>query len=84
MIDNGETDEKIIALPFNDPTYSIYHDISELPEHIFKEISHFFQVYKFLENKETAVKEILGRKDAEAIIEKCMKSYNERFANRNG
>ena len=84
MIDNGETDEKIIALPFNDPTYSIYNDISELPEHIFKEISHFFQVYKFLENKETAVKEILGRKEAEAIIEKCMKSYNERFANRNG
>ena len=84
MIDNGKTDEKIIALPFNDPTYSIYNDISELPEHIFKEISHFFQVYKFLENKETAVKEILGRKEAEAIIEKCMKSYNERFANRNG
>lgn len=79
MIDNGKIDEKIIALPFNDPTYSVYKDLSELPEHIFKEISHFFEVYKFLENKETAVNEILGRKEAEKIIEKCLKSYDDKF-----
>ena len=79
MIDNGAVDEKIIALPFNDPTYSVSKDLSELPEHIFKEISHFFEVYKFLENKETAVNEILGRKEAEKIIEKCLKSYDDKF-----
>lgn len=79
MIDGGQVDEKIIALPFKDPTYSIYNDISELPDHIFKEISHFFEVYKFLEDKETAVKEVLGRDEAEKIIEKCMKRYDEKF-----
>lgn len=84
MIDNGKIDEKIIALPFSDPTYSVYHDLSELPDHIFKEISHFFEVYKFLENKETAVKEVLGRSEAEKIIEKCLYSYNERFGKNNG
>lgn len=79
MIDSGQVDEKIVALPFRDPNYSLYQDIGELPEHIFKEISHFFEVYKFLENKETAVREILGRKDAEEIIEKSMISYNRTF-----
>ena len=45
----------------------------------FKEISHFFEVYKFLEEKETAVNEILGRKAAEEIIEKCLVNYQKRF-----
>ncbi|MBQ3022522.1 MAG: inorganic diphosphatase [Clostridia bacterium] len=79
MIDDGAVDEKIIAVPLNDPTNSSYHDISQLPEHISREISHFFEVYKTLENKETAVLEVLGRKDAEEIIEKCIASYNEKI-----
>lgn len=82
MIDGGQVDEKIIALPFKDPTYSIYHDITDLPEHIFKEISHFFEVYKFLEDKETAVKEVMGREEAEKIIENCMRAYEEKFENK--
>ena len=46
MIDNGRYDEKIIAIPFNDPTYNSYTDISQIPSHIFEEMSHFFRVYK--------------------------------------
>lgn len=38
MMDNGRFDEKIIAIPFNDPTYNSYNDISELPPHVFNEI----------------------------------------------
>ena len=79
MIDDGKVDEKIIAVPFNDPTNSSYQDISQLPEHISREISHFFEVYKTLENKQTAVLEVLGREDAEAIIEKCIDSYKEKI-----
>ena len=48
MIDSGRNDEKIIAIPYSDPTYNSYHDISELPRHIFDEMSHFFRVYKAL------------------------------------
>ena len=51
MIDNGANDEKIIAIPFDDPTYNNYKDISELPKHLFDEMAHFFTVYKALENK---------------------------------
>ena len=79
MIDDGKVDEKIIAVPFNDPTNSTYHDISELPEHISREISHFFEVYKMLENKQTAVLEVLGREGAEEIIEKCIAAYKEKI-----
>ena len=79
MIDEDENDEKIIAVPLNDPAYSCYNDISELPTHIFEEISHFFEVYKQLEDKQTAVEKIVGRKEAEEIIQKCMKNYEEKF-----
>ncbi len=57
MLDNGKNDEKIIAVPFNDPNYNCYHDISELPGHVVDEMEHFFTVYKALENKTTAVNE---------------------------
>ena len=82
MIDGGEVDEKIIALPFKDPTYSGYKDLRDLPEHIFKEITHFFEVYKILEDKETAVKEVLGRAEAEEIIESCLAEYEKKFGNK--
>ena len=55
MQDGGDMDYKVIAIPFNDPTWNIYSDISELPPHIMDEFSHFFRVYKQLEGKETAV-----------------------------
>ena len=79
MIDNGSNDEKIIAIPFNDPTYNNYHDIDDLPAHIFDEMMHFFKVYKHLENKQTAVKEIKGREEALKIIQAAMNNYNKKF-----
>lgn len=79
MLDGGRNDEKIIAIPFNDPTYNQYQDINELPNHVFDEMSHFFKVYKELENKETAVKEVSGREEAVRIIEVALNSYVENF-----
>lgn len=79
MIDDGKVDEKIIAIPFSDPTYAAYKELGELPEHISREISHFFEVYKMLENKQTAVNEVLGRSDAEQIIESCISAYKEKI-----
>ena len=79
MIDNGEIDEKIIAIPIKDPSMSEYNDISELPSHLLNEIAHFFEVYKFLEDKHTAINEIGNRDEAIHIIQKCMDAYNEKF-----
>ena len=79
MIDNGANDEKIIAIPFEDPTYNVYNTIEALPSHTFSEMQHFFKVYKELERKETAVNEIMGQQEALAIISKSIERYNERF-----
>ena len=79
MIDNNEKDEKIIAIAKKDPFLNTYKDISELPTHIFEEIRHFFAVYKQLEDKQTVVEQILGREEAEKVIEKCLQNYKEKF-----
>ena len=80
MNDSGSVDEKIIAIPVNDPFLNGYKDISELPQHQFNEIKHFFEVYKFLENKETRVDNILGRDYAIKAIEDCKTAYHNKFA----
>ena len=80
MIDNGALDDKIIAIPFSDPTYHNVTSIQQLPEHVFKEIMHFFTVYKQLENKQTAVKELFDADEAKKIIAKSMAAYNEKYA----
>ena len=79
MLDGGKLDEKIIAIPFDDPTYNTYKDISELPKHIFDEMGHFFTVYKSLENKDTIVNETMGADAAMEIIDKCRENYIERY-----
>lgn len=79
MIDNGRSDEKIIAIPFNDPSYNQYTDIDQLPKHIFDEMRHFFSVYKNLENKDTAVDEVKGREEAVKIITTALDNYVENF-----
>lgn len=75
MTDAGLPDEKIIAVAVNDPFYSSYQDITDIPEHIMQEIKHFFTVYKTLEGKETAVDVVLDKKEAQKIINDCLKSY---------
>lgn len=79
MLDSGEQDEKIIAIPFKDPTYNTYHSIEELPRHLFDEMRHFFSVYKQLEGKTTAVDEIKGRAEAIEIINRSIARYNQKF-----
>ena len=77
MLDRDEVDEKVIAIPFGDPQYNGYRDISELPSHIVDELRHFLTVYKQLENKKVEVLETNGCKKAEECIENAMKQYRK-------
>ena len=79
MLDNGAADEKIICIPKSDPTYNVYKDISELPKHIFDEMSHFFSVYKALEHKDTVIDDVKGSAEAKKIITSCIDRYVESF-----
>ena len=78
MIDNGHKDEKIIAIPFNDPNYNQFKSLNDLPTHIFDEMRHFFSVYKSLEHKDTAVDEVMDKDAAKKIIAEAINnSENE-------
>lgn len=79
MVDGGKSDEKIIAIPYNDPNYNMYTDIEQLPSHIFEEMRHFFTVYKNLENKSTAVEKISGKEEALKTIAATINQYKEHF-----
>lgn len=80
MIDNDSADEKVIAVPKNDPSYNLYRDVSELPAHMFDEICHFFEVYKTLEaNSSTVVTEVLGRPEAEKTIQASIDAYEKKY-----
>ena len=82
MLDGGKNDEKIIAIPFKDPTYNDYRSVHDLPSHLFDEMRHFFSVYKQLEGKQTAVDEIGDRERAVEIITRCINCYNEKYGDK--
>lgn len=80
MEDGGSRDEKIIAVPVNDPNYNCYKDIDELPSHRMDEIEHFFEVYKTLEKgKTTSIIEVQNREAAEGVIQACIDEYIKKF-----
>ena len=80
MTDNGKLDDKIIAVPFNDPNYNVYNELTELAPHIFAEMRHFFRVYKTLEGKEPKVTDaVQGSDAAKKIIQTALDSYVEKF-----
>ena len=79
MIDGGALDDKIIAIAQNDPNYNNIRSIEELPKHVFDEMMHFFRVYKQLENKQTDIKELYDREEAERIVAEAIDNYINTF-----
>ncbi|KAL9854924.1 putative inorganic diphosphatase [Arabidopsis thaliana] len=77
MIDQGEKDDKIIAVCVDDPEYKHYTDIKELPPHRLSEIRRFFEDYKKNENKEVAVNDFLPSESAVEAIQYSMDLYAE-------
>jgi inorganic pyrophosphatase len=77
MMDGGEMDDKIIAVASNDMSVNHINDISELPEHFFKELKNFFEDYKKLENKTVEVADFQNAKKAKEIVAQSMLDYEE-------
>ncbi len=78
MIDQGEADDKIIAVHVDDPEYAPYENINELPPHILKMLKRFFEDYKILENKEVKIEAFLGPDEAKQVIEEAFHLYQEK------
>jgi len=79
MRDNGEADDKIVAVANGDPSVNHYENISELPLHTIQEVKSFFEDYTKLEHKETLVDDFLGKDVALQIIQDAFELYREKF-----
>lgn len=79
MLDNGEADDKLIAVAAGDPAYNHINNINELPEHAKQEVMSFFQDYTKLENKTVVIEDFLGKEIALEILEESYKLYKKDF-----
>lgn len=77
MIDSGDKDDKIIAVPVGDPRWANVKDLSDVNPHTLKEIEHFYSTYKKIQKKEVTVTGFQGAKEAEATFERGKKLYKE-------
>jgi len=77
MLDQGVRDEKVLAVPQNDPVYRDVKNYSEIYPHVLKEIQHFFSIYKDLEKKRT---QMIGWHDvdvARGLIRKANNHFKQ-------
>jgi len=77
MIDEKGIDDKILCVPVNDPLWNWVNDLSDVPKHYLKEIEHFFDVYKDLEKKKTAVEGWADKKSALKIIAESRERFKK-------
>ncbi|MFZ4500071.1 MAG: inorganic diphosphatase [Minisyncoccia bacterium] len=79
MIDDGDSDAKIIAVPEKDPRWDDVQDLSDVNKHTVKEIEHFFLTYKQIQKKAVSIDSIGNKADAQAAILKSQELYKEKF-----
>jgi len=79
MLDNGEADDKIIAVADGDPSVNHYEDISELPPHMKTEIMSFFEDYTKLENKTVIVEKFFEKETAMKILQDSFDMYKKYY-----
>ena len=78
MIDGGEADEKVIAVPTDDPRFADVKDLNDVNPHTLKEIAHFFETYKQIQKKPVEVGEFEGKATAEAAFERAVQMYQDK------
>ncbi len=79
MIDNGEKDDKIIAVATKDPSVNHIKEIDELSPHFFAVLKNYFEQYKVLENKKVEIDDFQNKEYAYKVIEESIKLYHEKF-----
>lgn len=81
MIDGGEPDDKVIAVPLDDPRWETVKDLADINPHTIKEIKHFFLTYKQLQNKAVAVSGFAGREEAITVFDRGCQLYSAKYSN---
>jgi inorganic pyrophosphatase len=79
MIDDGDSDAKIIGVPDKDPRWDDVRDLADVNKHTIKEIEHFFLTYKQIQKKEVSIDSIEGADAAKKAVIKSQDLYKEKF-----
>lgn len=81
MIDNGEADDKIIAVLKHDDVYGQWQDVSQLPASIVNRLKHYFLTYKQLpgSQQQCEITHVYGREEALEVIQASRKDYAEAY-----
>lgn len=77
MIDGGESDYKVLGVPVHDPRFNDVKDLGDVNPHTLKEIKHFFETYKGLQNKEVVIEGFGDRNEAESAFERAVQMYKD-------
>jgi inorganic pyrophosphatase len=80
MIDDGESDDKLICVPVNDPRFNEVNDLADISEHQVKEMTHFLETYKLLQDKEVTISGARGVEAAHEAVKKGVKLYQQKFS----
>lgn len=79
MIDNGQMDYKVLAVPATDPNFSHYQTFEDLPKHFLEEVKHFFMTYKHLEGGQVDMEGWVGTAEARQAIQQSIDLYRKEF-----
>ncbi|RYD77211.1 MAG: inorganic diphosphatase [Sphingobacteriales bacterium] len=79
MIDNGEKDDKIIAVASKDPSVNHYTNIDSLPSHFTAVLRNYFEQYKVLEDKVVLIDNFQDKETAYNVIQSAIDLYAQRF-----
>lgn len=77
MTDGGDRDDKVVAVPVDDPRFADVQDLADLNKHFIKEMAHFFETYKKIQNKEVHVGTFHGKAEAQTAFEKSVEAYKK-------
>jgi inorganic pyrophosphatase len=80
MVDTGEQDNKVIAVPVKDKRWDTVKDLADINPHTIKEIRHFFETYKVLKGDAVEVLGFKGVADAKAAFKKSVELYSAKFS----
>ena len=79
MTDGGDSDDKIIAVPVEDPRWDNTNDLADINPHTVKEFQHFFETYKSIEEKVVTINDVEGKEKAIEAVKKSIDLYKEKF-----
>ena len=81
MIDDGEADDKIVAVLQNDYVWGEARDISDLPGALIERLNHYFTTYKLVpgEQSKVSIDKVYGADEAREVVGAAMADYESEF-----